>query len=403
MESTSTTSSGPSTSRRRGKWWLAAAALALAIGGTAAAVHLPDDTSETDAPAYGLDDLQRDAEAIEALGVVGVQARVTTGSGPDLVATSGTAEAGTDRPVDGDGYFRIASTGKALVAATVLQLVDEGDLSLDDTVDRWLPGLVTGNGNDGRLITVRHLLQHTGGLHDDLPGYADHQEYLEHRYDTYTPQQIVERAMGHRPDFEPGTAWGYSNTGYALLDLIIEEATGRPWHEAVAARILDPLGMEHTYLPGDDPAIRSPHAQSYEVYPSGERADVTEVIVPDPGGYVSTTADVNRFFQALLGGELLSAPMLAEMQDTVPVGEEMQAFWPDAGYGLGLVGRPLSCGGGYWSHEGGESGFITLNGATEDGGRVVTVSMSTALGDDLLRQEQTASALVDRALCGSPG
>jgi D-alanyl-D-alanine carboxypeptidase len=93
---------------------------------------------------------------------------------------------------------------------------------------------------------------------------------------------------------------------------------------------------------------------------------------------------------------------LAEMQDTLPVGEEIQAFWPDAGYGLGLVSRPLSCGGRYWSHEGGESGFITLNGATEDGGRVVTVSMSTALGDDILRQEQSASALVDRALCGIP-
>jgi len=130
------------------------------------------------------------------------------------------------------------------------------------------------------------------------------------------------------------------------------------------------------------------------------------VIVADSGGYVSTTADVNRFFQALLGGELLPRERLAEMRDTVPVDEEMQVFWPDGRYGLGLVNRPLSCGGGYWSHEGGESGYITLNGTTGDGGRAVTVSMSTALGDspeNMLRQEQAASDLVDRALCDTPG
>lgn len=411
MASNSTTAASPEPHpprrpRHFGRWWLAATALVLVTAGTAAAVALPDDAPEHTPPAYGQDDLLRDTEAIEALGIVGVQARVATDAGPDLVATSGFAEDGTDRPVDGEGYFRIASTGKALVATVVLQLVGEGALTLDDTVDQWLPGVVAGNGNDGRLITVRDLLQHTGGIHDDLPGFADREDYLEHRYDVYTPQQVIDRAMAHEPDFAPGTGWGYSNTGYVLLDLIIEKATGNPWHQEVEARILEPLGLDRTYLPGDDdPALRSPHASSYEVYPTGERLEVTEVIIPNPGGYVSTTADVNRFFQALLGGELLPDAMLAEMQDTVPVSEEAQVFWPDAGYGLGLMNRPLSCGGSYWSHEGGESGYITLNGATADGGRAVTVSMTTALADSpdhFLVQEQTASALVDHALCATP-
>ncbi|GAA1691514.1 serine hydrolase domain-containing protein [Glycomyces endophyticus] len=381
--------------------------LALAAVGVTAAVHFQDDEPRGDtANEYGAEDLLRDAEAIEALGVVGVQARVSDETGPDLTAVSGVAEFGTDRPVPEDGYFRIASTGKSLVATVVLQLVGEGALSLDDTVDRWLPGVVDGNGNDGRLVTVRQLLQHTSGIHDDLPGYADHADYLERRYDVYTPEQIIERAMAHAPDFEPGTGWGYSNTGYVLLDMIIEEATGRPWHQEVQTRILDPLGMDRTYLPGGDPTPRSPHARAYERYPSGERADVTEVIVPDPGGYVSTTADVNRFFQGLLGGVLLDEAMLAEMRDTVPVGEEMEAYWPGAGYGLGLMNRPLSCGGSYWGHEGGESGYITLNGVTDDGGRAATVSMSTALADSpdsALQQEQAASALIDHALCATSG
>ncbi|MGW0981818.1 serine hydrolase domain-containing protein [Streptomyces xiamenensis] len=322
--------------------------------------------------------------------------------GRDLVATSGVAAVGTGRPVPGNGCFRMAGTGKALVATVVLQLVDEGELALDDTVDRWLPGLVDGNGNDGSRITVRQLLQHTSGLHDDIPGFATPQQYYVHRYDTYTPQEIVARATRHRPDFAAGDGWAYSNTGYVLLDMIIEEVTGRPWHQEVQDRILRPLAMDHTYLPGSTPTLRSPHANAYEVYPSRERIDVTRVIVPDPGGNVSTTSDVNRFFGALLEGELLPPERLAEMRDTVPVDEETRVFWPDGRYGLGLVNRPLSCGGSYWSHEGGQSGYITLNGVTHDGSRSVTVSMSTALGDspdNALRQEQAASDLVDHALC----
>ncbi|KAB8165260.1 serine hydrolase [Streptomyces sp. 3MP-14] len=406
---------------RRRRWSLAAATAALLAVGTAVALQLPaepaqdspQDTAratgadrEPPAAGYGADDLRRDTEALHALGVTGVQARVSTGAGADLVAISGVAEVGTDRPVPADGYFRMASTGKALVATVVLQLVDEGALSLDDTVDRWLPGLVAGNGNDGRRITVRQLLQHTGGLHDDLPGHATPEEYRAHRYDTYTPREIVARATRHAPDFAPGEGWGYSNTGYVLLDLIVEEVTGRPWHREVEDRILAPLGMDHTYLPGETPTLREPHARAYEVFPSGERVDVTEALVPDPGGHVSTTADVNRFFLALLGGELLPPERLAEMRETVPVNEEMLTFWPEGRYGLGLVERPLSCGGSYFSHEGGESGYITLNGATGDGERAVTVSMSTALAgspDTMLAQEQAASELVDRALCATAG
>ncbi|MFJ7497649.1 serine hydrolase domain-containing protein [Streptomyces sp. NPDC097727] len=396
----------PDRQQRGGKRWLAAAAATLVAAGAAVAIPLLGDAHEATAPGYRQDDLRRDTEAIQALGVTGVQARVTTRPGRDLVAIGGVAEAGTDRPVPRNGYFRMASTGKALVATVVLQLVDERKLALDDTVDRWLPGVVDGNGNDGRRITIRQLLQHTSGIHDDeLPGYTTPQEYDERRYDTYTPQQIVALAMRHRPD-PPGTGWSYSNTGYALLDMIIEKVTDRPWRQEVEDRVLKPLGMDHTYLPGSTPTLRRPHANGYQIFPSGERVDVTKVILPDPGGYVSTTADVNRFFQALLGGELLPQARMAEMQDTVPVDDTIQVFWPHGRYGLGLVNRPLSCGGSYWSHEGGDGGYITLNGATDDGSRAVTVSMSTALGgspDNALRQERAASNLVDHALCNTLG
>ncbi|MER8085285.1 serine hydrolase domain-containing protein [Streptomyces sp. NPDC094048] len=393
----------PSQQRRRriGRGWLAVTAVALGTAGMALAVQPSDGAAATSAPGYQQDDLRLDTEGIQALGITGVQARVTTASGRDLVAAAGVAVAGTNRPVPRDGYFRIASTGKALMATVILQLVDEGKLSLDDTVDSRLPGVIDGNGNDGRKITVRQLLQNTSGLHDDLPGFDTPQQYYEHRYDTYTPEQIVARAMKHHPDFRPGAGWSYSNTGYVVLGMIVDKATGRPWQEEVESRILKPLGMNHTYLPGTTSTLRRPHADGYQVFASGERTDVTEQIVPDLGGYVSTTADVNRFFQGLLGGRLLSEARMAEMQDTVPVDKRIEAFWPRGRYGLGLVNRPLTCGGSYWSHEGGEAGYITLNGATDDGSRTVTVSLSTSFNDldETLRQHEAASDLVDRALC----
>ncbi|MFJ5718975.1 serine hydrolase domain-containing protein [Streptomyces sp. NPDC093149] len=397
----------PSQQRRRriGRGWLAVAAVVLGTAGTAMAVQPSGGASATSAPGYRQDDLRLDTDALQALGITGVQARVTTASGRDLVATAGVAVTGTNRPVPRDGYFRIASTGKALMATVILQLVDEGKLSLKDTVDRWLPGVIDGNDNDGREITVRQLLQNTSGLHDDLPGFDTPQQYYQHRYDTYTPEQIVARAMKHHPDFRPGAGWSYSNTGYVVLGMIAEKAAGRPWQEEVGSRILKPLGMNHTYLSGATSTLRRPHADGYQVFASGERTNVTEQIVPDLGGYVSTTADVNRFFQGLLGGKLLSEARTAEMQDTVPVDKRIEAFWPRGRYGLGLVKLPLTCGGSYWSHEGGEAGYITLNGATDDGGRTVTVSLSTSFNDldETLRQHKAASDLVDRALCDTSG
>ncbi|MGW6396006.1 serine hydrolase domain-containing protein [Streptomyces sp. NPDC055103] len=264
--------------------------------------------------------------------------------------------------------------------------------------------LARGEGHDGIAADGEELGDDLG-LHDDLPGFDTPQEYYRHRYDTYTPEQIVARSMRHHPDFPPGTGWSYSNTGYVVLGMIVDKVTGRPWPEEVESRILKPLGMHRTYLSGTTSTLRHPHAHGYQVFASGGRTDVTEQIVPDLGGYVSTTADVNRFFQGLLGGELLSAARMAEMRDTVPVDERLASIWPGGRYGLGLVNRPLTCGGSYWSHEGGEAGYITLNGATGDGRRSVTVSMTTSFNDfdTTLRQHRTASALVDRALCDTSG
>ncbi|MDN3351978.1 serine hydrolase domain-containing protein [Actinomadura sp. DC4] len=359
----------------------------------------------TTVPSAGAADrtgLRRDAAALTALGVTGVQARST---GPGLVATGGVADLTTRRPVSPYGYFRIASVTKTFVATVILQLAGEGRLSLSDTVSRWLPGVVSGNGNDGQAISVRQLLQHTSGIHDDYPDFTSAEDFYRHRYDVSTPEQTVARATRHHPDFPPGSHWNYSNTGYVLLGMIIQRVTGHSWHEEVRSRIVRPLGLAHTFLPGSA-TLPWPHAESYQRFqPSEPLVDVTEQTgVGDNGeaGLVSTTADLNRFFRALLGGRLLPAAQLAQMKRTVPVGAEWEPLMPGARDGLGLFSRPLSCGGVYWGHEGGDSGWITAVGVTADGRRGVTVSLTGVLAespDDVMHVERAESELVDDALC----
>jgi D-alanyl-D-alanine carboxypeptidase len=389
-------SNSANVSRRRVVLAATTGLAALAVGGAGpagAAVH--DSGTATTR-------LQRDTDAIRALGVTGVQARVTVSGRRHLVATSGVADRATGRPVPPDGRFRIASTRKAFAATVALQLVGERRLSLDDTIERWLPGVVRGNGNDGRRITLRHLLQNTSGIHDDLPGYTTPEEYLQQRYDVHTREQLVTRAMRHRPDFPPGTGWAYSNTGFILAGMIIERVTGRPLRREITDRIVRPLGLQHTTWPGTSPALPRPHARAYQLFAPGELVDVTEQVPGDPDSIVSSTRDLDRFFRTLLGGGLLPPAQLAEMKRTVPVSADVEQIWPGGRYGLGLVRRPLPCGGGYWGHDGGDAGFITATGVTDDGRRGVMASMSTALGDSTdhyLQQQSAADTLVQNALC----
>lgn len=379
---------------------LGIATLLAAEAGTAVAQQPPGPS-----PA---EQLRQDTRAIHALGVTGVQARTVAPDGRESVAASGTADLDTGRSVRLDGYFRMASTSKTLVATVVLQLDAEGRLSLDDTVDHWLPGVVRGKGNDGTRITIRQLLQHTSGIHDDLPGYTTPEEYYQQRYDVHSPEQLVARAMTHAPDFPPGDGWSYSNTGYVLLDAVIQKATGRPAHQEIDERILRPLGLNQTRWGGTSSALPRPHAKAYQLFGPDSLVDVTEQIPVDYENlsYVTTTRDEDTFLRALLAGRLLPPRQLTEMKRTVPVSAEVQQLWPGGRYGLGLAERPLSCGGTYWSHEGGDGGYITLNGVTDNGSRSAVVSMSEARGDTLehiLAQENAASTLIDHALCaGSP-
>ncbi|MGS2810650.1 serine hydrolase domain-containing protein [Nocardia sp. MW-W600-9] len=349
-------------------------------------------------------DLQRDLEAITALGVSGAQATAVDSTGRNSVVVSGVAEVGTNRPVPGDGYFRIASATKPIVATVVLQLVGEGKLSLEDSVEQHLPAVVRGTGAghaiDGRAITIRHLLQNTSGLLDDYPGFDSKEQYVAHRFDVYSREELIQRSMAVTPAFAPGAGWAYSNTNFLLAETIIEKITGNSWQDEVDRRILHPLDMRHSVWPRGRTTLPDPHARAYSVFTgSGEFVDTTEIL-DGTENLISTAADMNTFYRALLGGELLRPAYLEQMKTTVAIDAKIETLWPGGQYGLGLVRRPLACGGEYWSHGGGDAGFITTDGVTSDGKRSIVISQTTALQDKVIEQEQKASETVAHALCG---
>ncbi|MFI9010875.1 serine hydrolase domain-containing protein [Actinosynnema sp. NPDC053489] len=391
---------------------LAAATIAVltltAAGAAATTAHRADTRA-----------LQRHADALLAQGAPGVLVEVDTPHG-DVRVRSGHGDVDRRTPVPWHAKFRIGSYTKAFVAATVLQLVGEGRLSLEDTVEHWLPGVVAGNGNDGARITVRQLLQHTSGLADyvgEMPELFSEQGFEGVRYRTLTPEQLVALAVREKPDFAPGEQWSYSNTGYVLAGMIVERVTGTSWQHQVRTRVVEPLGLRGTYLPGTSPIVPNPHATAYERFPEkgleadprdprwGRAVDVTRY---NPswggaaGGMISTTEDGNRFLRALVGGEVLRPAQLAEMTTTVRA-SRLDPAWPGARYGLGLVWIPSSCG-GYWAHGGDIPGFMTRNGVTPDGRRSVVVSVNT---DSMVAEpnaptpaRDSTADLVDHALCG---
>ncbi|MFG2044102.1 serine hydrolase domain-containing protein [Dactylosporangium sp. NPDC048998] len=384
----------------------AVAATVLAPAGRAAAAPAADAPAPAGTRDGLRDELRGALEDLRAMGVTGAQGQISIGR-RDVVARAGVADLGTRAPMPAAGRFRIGSNTKTFVSVVVLQLAGEGRLSLDDTVERWLPGVVAGNGNDGARITVRQLLQHTSGLYnyvDDLAAIGSAEQYVRHRYDHYDPADLVAMAMRHAPNFAPGEHWDYSNTNYVLAGMIVRRVTGRSWAEQVRDRITRPLGLRDTYFPYDHPSLPASSARAYQQFaPGGPLVDVTEfnlTAADAAGGLVSTTDDLARFWRALQRGELLRPAQAAELHRTV-LAETFQEIRAGMRYGLGIFWVPTRRG-GFWAHPGGVPGTSTFNGVSDSGDRAVVVYRTTGLADPAAggALDARALALVEHVMSG---
>lgn len=344
-----------------------AVAVALIVGLTAfpaCALPVPDPFRRADLQA-GLDRLVESGSATAAL------LRIQQGR-HEWAAHAGANELSSSVPPSPSSRFRIGSVTKTFVATVVLQLVDEGTLALDDPIDRHLPGVVP----NGTAITVRQILNHTSGVYD----YAHERDWSTNRwrgdgrFRTYAPQELLDVAFAQAPYFPPGQGWHYSNTNYVVAALLIERLTGRPYGVEISERILRPLHLNQTSLPGTDPTVPEPHAHGYtELEHEGAEhegwVDATEMnpsLDWAAGEMISTTADLNRFIAALLGGDLLSPAALSAMRDTVETGGGFR-------YGLGLQEFDLPCGTTITGHGGELLGYTTYT-TISDNGRQLTLS-----------------------------
>ncbi|MGV9340945.1 serine hydrolase domain-containing protein [Streptomyces sp. NPDC003688] len=316
--------------------------------------------------------------------------RIRTGPGRvSRYADTGPGIARTD-------HFRAGSITKTFVAVVVLQLAAEHRLSLDDTVDRHLPGLLrpartagprsrsrSGSGSDsgsdsppdGRRITLRQLLTHTSGLPDFTQVTAGAVPL--------TPPQAVGLALTLPP--APRGHYSYSSTNYVLLGMVIRQVTGHSYAAEAQRRIIAPLGLAGTSFPGSRRSLPAPHGHAF----AADGSDVTELdprVAGAAGELVTTLDDLDRFYTALLDGELLTPHWLREMKDTRAAQGE---------YGMGLYPARLPCGVTVWGHNGRISGSYVRTAATADGGHVLTFRVNT----DAMADHRLEPALLAAEFC----
>ncbi|MGK8688366.1 serine hydrolase domain-containing protein [Bacillus cereus] len=304
-------------------------------------------------------------KAADAKNIPGVIVTVKNGE-TSWAYASGEGNIERNHKVDADSAFRIGSTTKSFVATVVLQLAGEKKLSLDDTVEKWLPGLIKGKGYDGSKITIRQLLNHTSGIADYLTSDLK-EKLMENPSENYTAEQLISRAL----QLEPVKGWSYSNTNMVIIGLIIQKVTGESYAEQIQKRIINPLSLKETVLPGSSMDIPKKNARGY-LNTGDKLVDITlfnPSFANASGEMISTGEDMTTFFRALLGGKLLTPEMQKEMVthtvDT-PLGK----------YGLGIHATKLPDGTEVWGHGGGIPGFTNFAGGTKDGQHVISININ---------------------------
>ncbi len=325
------------------------------------------------------------------------------GSTVGVAVGKGNLETGEAPPLDGE--VRIGSISKTFTAVVIMQLVQEGKITLDEPIETYLPGLLKGEGIDGNKITVRQLLQHTSGL----PEYTDQiglEDPFANRDKYYSARDTLDLALSKPAAFEPGSQFKYTNTNYIVLSLLAEKVTHRPLAEQITQRIIEPLGLSHTYYPGPgEENIRGTHPHAYTRNKQGQLEDITRQDPSAAGGagaMISTPSELTKFLQAAFNGTLLNQDSITEMKKTIEAGDLIGV--PGSGYGLGIFSLPLSCGTA-WGHSGGIHGYTTQNMVGPDG-TAVTIAGTAARGivdpSDTTAVQQKAKLMpdaVDSLLC----
>ncbi|UBU17794.1 serine hydrolase domain-containing protein [Nonomuraea gerenzanensis] len=356
---------------------LAAATLAASLLAAQPAAAQPGAAQSSAAQPAGLDteSLRRTLDAVHAAGMYGTYAHVADGR-QSWQGAAGVADIDTRRPVHPGMVHRAGSITKTFTAVAVMQQVGKGTIELDAPIGRYLPDVVPGE--RGRRITVRMLLNHTSHIANHTELVFPAIESLEaNRFRTFQARELARSGLAAPPTGEPGALPGaYSNTNYILAGLLLEKVTGVGAERYITDHVIRKAGLRHTAFPRT-PHIPGPNSKAYEALfglfdPPRDFSVYNMSWAGTAGAVTSTMADLNRFFRLLLGGALLDAGPLAEMQRTVPVRSFSGAVFD---YGLGIFPLDLPCG-RFWGHDGSVPGMETLSFLDPGSGRQFSLGLN---------------------------
>ncbi|MFZ0384692.1 MAG: serine hydrolase domain-containing protein [Solirubrobacteraceae bacterium] len=271
-------------------------------------------------------------------------------------------------------HMRIASIAKAFSAAIALHLVQEGRLSLDDTIGQWLPSLP----KTWASVTIRELLNHTSGIPDYTKSEAFAKQARSDPQGYVTPNEIIDWVRKARLAFTPGSRYEYSNTDNIVVGLIAQSVTHMPYPALVRSIVFQPAGLTQTTFPTRRIPLPAPFIHGYVVEPGEAPADVTNFLSPSgawaSGAIVSTPKDLGTFIRADLGQKFFGAAEQQQQMQFVP-GSSSPAG-PGVNYaGLGLFRYRTRCGTVY-GHTGNFPGYTQFAAATADGSRSVTTTLN---------------------------
>jgi D-alanyl-D-alanine carboxypeptidase len=265
-----------------------------------------------------------------------------------FVRAFGTGDLSTKAPLRLDDHFRIASNTKTFTATAVLQLVDKGNLRLEDDLEKFIPGIPYGN-----QITIKELLNMSAGVYD----FTSDEELVKKFVDDpllpgWTPQDLIPVIQSHKPAFAPGTAVVYTDSNYVLLGLIVEKVTGRKLGDVIQTEILDKLGMWETSYP-TTPDLPAPFSRGYYPITDALPREITEINPDFPAGagaMISTLRDLRIWVKALATGKLLSPA-------TQKLRLEINPFTGGGGFGYGLGIAKFH---GFLGHNGAVLGYSSV-------------------------------------------
>ena len=329
-------------------------------------------------------ELQRAADRLVATSDLPGVIALFEQDGRRIVVAAGLADRGRGRKARPDSRFWVGSVTKSFVATVVMQLVAEGALGLDDTVEQRLPGRL----REGRRVRIRQLLNHTSGIPEYMRLEPWTSAVARNPRVVIPARRLVSSAASLGLEFAPGSRAEYSNTNYLVLAEIVERVTRRPLARVLRDRIFDPLGLDATKYESGRRTLGNGQMHGYDV--AGSRPlDVSRHTLGGPwadGAIVSSAPDLAVFFGALLRGKLVPRALLAKMMMIVPGSH---------GEGMGLYRLGSPCKRMYFGHTGGAPGYITFAAGSRDGRRIVVVAVNGVSGPAI----QAMGLFLDDLLC----